>query len=162
MEDGKAEEMRAKRWLPAASLLTSPAMPSIFTKIIKREIPSQFVFEDDLFVSILDIAPTNPGHVLLIPRQEAQFLGQLSGRTLERLGSTLVRLIAAVKTATGCPAVNVLVNDGPEANQAIPHAHIHLIPRFAGDGKFTHPSGTPYQGNEMAAIAEKLRTAWNG
>ncbi len=137
-------------------------MPSLFTKIIKREVPAQIVFEDDTFIAILDITPANPGHTLLIPKHEAQFLGQLPPTTLERLGPTLARLIAAVKKGTDCPAVNVLINDGPEANQAIPHAHIHVIPRFAGDGKVVHPKGTAYQNGQPAAMCDKLRAAWNG
>jgi histidine triad (HIT) family protein len=137
-------------------------MPSLFTKIINREIPAQFVFEDDTFVAILDISPANQGHTLLIPRHEAQFIAQLPPKVQEKIGPTLAKLITAVKNGVGCPAVNVLVNDGPESNQAIPHAHIHVIPRFAGDGKVIHPKGAPYQGDEMAAMATKLRAAWNG
>jgi len=136
-------------------------MPSLFTKIINREIPAQFVFEDDTFVAILDVSPANHGHTLLIPRHETQFIAQLPETALKSLGPTLAKLINAVKKVAGCPAVNVLVNDGPEANQAIPHAHIHVIPRFAGDGKMLHPKGSPYQGDAMAAMAAKLRAAWN-
>jgi histidine triad (HIT) family protein len=134
-------------------------MPSLFTRIIAGEVPAQQVFADPRFVAIMDIGPANPGHCLLIPRHEAQYLGQLPAETLAAFGSSLTRLIAAVKAATGCPAVNVLVNDGPEANQAIPHAHVHVIPRWPADGKLVHPKGTPYQGDEMAALAERLRRA---
>jgi histidine triad (HIT) family protein len=137
-------------------------MPSLFTKIIAGQIPAQFVFTDPDFVSFLDISPANPGHVLLVPRHEAPFLSQLPQSVLAKLGPTLAKLISAVKTATGAPAVNILVNDGPEANQAIPHCHFHVIPRYAGDGTVVHPKGTPYAGDAMQTMAEKLRKAWGG
>lgn len=134
-------------------------MPSLFTRIMQGSVPAQVVFSDDRFIALLDIAPANPGHCLLVPRHEAPYLADLPADTLAALGSALARLIRAVKAATGAPAVNVLINDGPEANQAIPHAHVHVIPRFAGDGAFVHPRGTPYTGDAMAAMAAKLRQA---
>jgi histidine triad (HIT) family protein len=136
-------------------------MPSLFTRIIAGEIPGQFVFTDPVWVALLDIAPANPGHVLLIPRAEGQFLGDLPPAVLATLGGRLARLIAAVKRATGCPAVNVIVNDGPAAGQAVPHAHIHVIPRFPGDGKLAHPHGTRYTEGEMERWAVELRKAWD-
>jgi histidine triad (HIT) family protein len=135
-------------------------MASIFTRIINGEIPGRFVFKDDLWVALLDIAPAKPGHVLLIPRQEAQYLSQLAPQTLAALGDRLARIISTVKLVTGAPAVNVLVNDGPEANQAVPHAHIHIIPRSAGDGTLVHPHGTAYAQGELEQWAEKLMKAW--
>jgi histidine triad (HIT) family protein len=135
-------------------------MASIFTRIINGEIPGRFVFKDELWVAILDIAPANPGHVLLIPREEKQYLSQLAPTTLAGLGDRLQRLISSVKAATGAPAVNVLINDGPEANQAVPHAHIHIIPRFAQDKKLTHPKGMPYAEGEIELMANALVKAW--
>jgi histidine triad (HIT) family protein len=147
--------------LPCLSThLSSAAMPSLFSKIIAGQIPAQFVFKDDTFVCFLDIAPANPGHVLLVPRHESQYLSSLPSDVLARLGPMLAKLITVVKQATGCPAVNVLVNDGPEANQGVPHCHLHVIPRYAGDGKLSHPHGTPYQGEEMQQMATKLKNLW--
>ena len=134
-------------------------MTSLFTRIIRGELPAEIVFRDDRFVAFLDISPANPGHCLLVPIAEEQYLAQLPAETLSAIGAALKRLIEAVKIATRCPAVNVLINDGPEANQAVPHAHIHVIPRFGGDGKLVHPKGLPYAGAEMKRIADKLRAA---
>ncbi len=135
-------------------------MPSLFTKLIAGEIPAQFVFQEPLFVAFLDISPANPGHVLLVPRAERQFLSDLPAETLAALGPSLARLIACVKQATGAPAVNVLLNDGPEANQAVPHAHLHVIPRHAGDHTLVHPKGAAYPGDDLTRMAAKLRAAW--
>lgn len=135
-------------------------MASIFSRIIVGEIPGEFVFTDDLWVALLDIAPAAPGHVLLVPRAEVPFLAQLPAPMLASLGDRLARLTTLVKQISGCPAVNVLVNDGPEAGQAVPHAHVHVIPRFADDGKHFHPQGGKYGDGEMKLWAQRLRTAW--
>jgi histidine triad (HIT) family protein len=134
-------------------------MPTLFTRIIAGDIPSQFVFTDERFVAFMDINPANPGHCLLVPRHEAQYLVDLPVDVATAIGPALQRLIRAVKTATGCPAVNILVNDGPAANQAVPHAHLHVIPRWPGDGKLLHPKGAPYTDDAMAVLAAKLRQA---
>lgn len=134
-------------------------MPSIFSRIIAGGIPGEFILQDDTWVALMDIAPAAPGHVLLIPRAECQYLAELPAATLAALGDRLARLTAAVKAATGAPAVNVLVNDGPEAGQAVPHAHLHIIPRFAGDGVHAHPKGGKYAEGQMQAMAAKLRSA---
>lgn len=135
-------------------------MPSIFSKIIAGQIPGQFVFRDELWVAILDIRPVAPGHALLIPLAEAQHLAELPAPTLAALGDRLARLTAAVRAATGAPAVNVVVNDGPAAGQEVPHAHVHVIPRFADDGKRLAWTATPYADGELAAWAAKVRAAW--
>ncbi len=137
-----------------------PAMPSIFTRIINGEIPGRFVFRDELWVALLDVSPASPGHVLLIPRHEGQYVADLPAAALATLGDRLARLTTAVKSATGCPAVNVLLNDGPAANQAVPHAHWHVIPRFPGDGRLVHPKGTPYGEGELERWADALARAW--
>lgn len=135
-------------------------MPSIFAKIIAGQIPGQFVFRDELWVALLDIRPVSPGHVLLIPLHEAQHLAELPAPTLAALGDRLARLTAAVKTASGAPAVNVVVNDGPAAGQEVPHAHLHVFPRFPDDGKRLSWPAAPYADGELARWAERLRTAW--
>ncbi len=135
-------------------------MPSIFSKILAGQIPGQFVFRDELWAALLDIRPVAPGHVLLIPLHEAQHLSELPPATLAALGDRLARLTATVKAASGGPAVNVVVNDGPAAGQEVPHAHLHIWPRFPDDGKgFAWPH-TTYADGELAAWAAKLRSAW--
>ena len=136
-------------------------MPSLFTHIIAGEIPAQFVFQDAQWVAFLDISPAAPGHALLVPRAEVGHLGELPAGLQADFGPYLARLIAAVKRASGAPAANVLINDGPAAGQAIPHVHAHVIPRFAGDGRVTHPKGAPYaDAAEALAWGERLRAAW--
>lgn len=135
-------------------------MPSIFGKIIAGQIPGQFVFQDPLWVALLDIRPVAPGHCLLVPRHEAQHLAELPAETLAALGDRLARLTAAVKAASGAPAVNVVVNDGPAAGQEVPHAHLHVWPRFPDDGKRLSWPASPYAEGELARWAERLRSTW--
>jgi histidine triad (HIT) family protein len=135
-------------------------MASIFTRIIAGEIPGQFVFKDPLWVALLDIAPANPGHLLLVPRAESALLAELPAATLDALGGYLARALVAVRRATRAPAVNVVVNDGPAAGQLVPHAHLHIIPRFPGDGKFTHAVGGSYDAGELQHWGDALRQAW--
>lgn len=135
-------------------------MPSIFTRIIAGEIPGAFVFQDDAWVALLDIRPVNPGHCLLIPRHEAAYLADLPPAVLASLGGHVARLTRTVKSATGAPAVNVVVNDGPEAGQEVPHCHLHVIPRHAGDGKRLAWPAAPYPPGALEAMAVALRAAW--
>jgi len=135
-------------------------MPSIFSKILAGQIPGQFVFRDQLWAALLDIRPVSPGHALLIPLHEAQFLAELPAPTLAAMGDRLARLTAAVKAASGAPAVNVVVNDGPAAGQEVPHAHLHVFARFPDDGKRLSWPATPYADGEFAAWAAKVRAAW--
>jgi histidine triad (HIT) family protein len=135
-------------------------MPSLFSRIIVGELPAQLVFKDPLWVAFLDIKPTSPGHVLLVPTAETQFVADLPAEHLAALGGYLGRTVAAVKRAVGCEAANVVLNDGPAAGQIIPHAHFHVIPRTAGDRRAPFQVHYEYAEGELAAWGAKLRAAW--
>lgn len=135
-------------------------MPSVFTRIRSGAIPGEFIFRDELWFALLDIRPVAAGHSLLIPVHEGQHLADLPPATLAALGDRLARLTAAVKAASGAPAVNVVVNDGPAAGQEVPHAHLHVWPRFPDDGKRLAWPATPYADGVLAQWADKLRAAW--
>lgn len=104
-------------------------MPSIFTRIIRHEIPAHFVLEEPHVVAFLDIAPLSRGHVLVVPVEEKEFLHQLSPASAEALGRALQRVACAVVEATQTPDYNILQNNGAAAHQAVPHVHFHVIPR---------------------------------
>lgn len=103
---------------------------TIFSKIIRKEIPAQRVFEDDRCIAILDIGPLSEGHTLLIPKEPAESLETLSDDSAAALGRVLPRITRALMKVTGAPACNVLLNNGSEAGQLVPHVHFHIIPRF--------------------------------
>jgi len=135
-------------------------MPSIFTRILAGQVSGQFVFRDDLWAALLDIRPVSPGHALLIPLYETQYLSDLPAPTLAALGDRLARLVRAVKTASNADAVNVVINDGPAAGQEVPHAHLHAFARFPEDGKRMAWPATPYAGGDLNIWADRLRAAW--
>jgi histidine triad (HIT) family protein len=102
---------------------------TIFSKILSGEIPCHKVYEDDLVLAFLDIAPLSRGHVLVIPKEPAETLDELSDESAAAIGRVLPRLCRAVKEVTGAQAYNVLENNGPLAHQAVFHVHFHIIPK---------------------------------
>jgi len=107
---------------------------TIFTKIIRGEIPCQKVYEDEHVLAFLDIMPLSEGHILVIPKEEAATLDALSDDAAAAIGRVLPRLCRAVKAATGAADYNVLQNNGAAAHQAVFHVHFHIIPRKGGAG----------------------------
>jgi histidine triad (HIT) family protein len=133
-------------------------MASIFTRIIRGEIPCHRVHEDAHVLAFLDIAPLAPGHVLLVPRQEVEFLHQLDDAHAAALGAALPRVARAMLAATGATAYNLLQNNGALAHQAVPHVHMHLIPRFEdGRGLGIGWRAGSLDHDEAAALAARMR-----
>jgi histidine triad (HIT) family protein len=107
---------------------------TIFSKIIRGEIPCHRVYEDDLVLAFLDINPLCEGHVLVIPKEPAATVDQLSDDSSAAIGRVLPRLSRAVIDATGVKEFNILQNNGAGAHQAVFHVHFHIIPKHP-DGK---------------------------
>jgi histidine triad (HIT) family protein len=134
---------------------------TIFAKIIRGEIPSYKVYEDDHVFAFLDVGPLSQGHTLVVPKEPAVTLDKLSDEAAAAIGRVLPRLCRAVMQATGATAYNILQNNGPAAHQAVFHVHFHIIPRFE-----TRPDGgglgiswrpqklEPEQGRQLA---ERMR-----
>jgi histidine triad (HIT) family protein len=104
---------------------------TIFTKIIAGEIPCFRVYEDAHVLAFLDINPLSKGHTLVIPKEPAVTLDQLSDDSAAAIGRALPRISRAVLQATGALAFNVLQNNGASAHQAVMHVHFHIIPKYA-------------------------------
>jgi histidine triad (HIT) family protein len=102
---------------------------SIFSKIIRHEIPAHRVYEDEHCIAILDIAPLSLGHTLVIPKEPAETLDQLSDSAAAGVGKALPRICRAILKVTGATAYNVLQNNGQASGQTVPHVHFHIIPR---------------------------------
>ncbi len=103
---------------------------SVFSRIIRGEIPAQRVYEDEHVIAIMDIAPLSEGHLLVIPKEPAETMDTLSDRAAEALGRVLPRICRAVKQVTGATALNLVQNNGEAAGQTVMHVHIHVIPCF--------------------------------
>ena len=131
---------------------------TIFTKILAGEIPCHRVYEDDKVLAFLDINPLSRGHVLVIPKEPAETLDQLSEDSAAAIGRVLPRLSRAVMAATGARHYNVLQNNGAPAHQAVFHVHFHIIPKLDDSGlEIEWNAGKLLDGADLAkAIAAKL------
>jgi histidine triad (HIT) family protein len=107
---------------------------TIFSKIIRGELPCHKVYEDEWVLAFLDIGPLCEGHTLVIPKQAVATLDQLSDDAAAAIGRVLPRLSRALMQATGATDFNILQNNGAAAHQAVAHVHFHIIPKYA-DGK---------------------------
>jgi histidine triad (HIT) family protein len=114
---------------------------TIFSKIIRGEIPSHKVYEDSHVFAFLDIGPLSKGHTLVIPKEAVAQLDQLSDESAAAIGRVLPRLCRAVMKTTGATAYNVLQNNGSAAHQAVFHVHFHIIPRFESIAEGTPGGG---------------------
>ena len=128
---------------------------TIFTRIIRGDIPSHRVYEDEKVFAFLDIAPLSPGHTLVVPKEPAATLDALSEDSAAALGRVLPRIARAVMAVTGTRDYNVLQNNGASAHQAVAHVHFHVIPKL-GNGRglgIDWPSGRleAEDGKRMAA-----------
>jgi diadenosine tetraphosphate (Ap4A) HIT family hydrolase len=136
---------------------------NIFAKILRGEIPSHKLYEDDRCLAILDIFPVNLGHLLVIPKAEAVLATELEPGLAAHLFTVGVRLSKALRRAAPrCEGVNFWISDGAPAGQEVPHVHLHVIPRFNGDG-FGWRSGPnnrqPQEPAVLKSLAEALKTA---
>ncbi|MCA8925459.1 MAG: HIT family protein [Planctomycetes bacterium] len=104
---------------------------TIFKKIIDGDIPCHRLYEDAHVLAFLDVNPISRGHTLVIPKEEAATLDQLSDEASAAIGRVLPRIARAVLAASGAKAYNVLQNNGPSAHQAVFHVHFHVIPKHA-------------------------------
>lgn len=127
-----------------------------FCKIIAGEIPSKKIYDDDVCFAILDIAPANPGHVLIMPRTHYQIMPQVPDEEISRMMQVAKAISINMFEALGVQGTNVLVQNGPAADQRAPHFIIHVIPRKENDGM--NFGWNPKQANEaeLEDIAIKL------
>lgn len=102
---------------------------TVFSKILRGEIPSHRVYEDEHVLAFLDVNPLSRGHTLVIPKEPAETLDQLSDEAAAAIGRVLPRIARAVLAATGAKYFNILQNNGALAHQAVMHVHFHVIPK---------------------------------
>ncbi|MBB4865519.1 diadenosine tetraphosphate (Ap4A) HIT family hydrolase [Pseudomonas nitritireducens] len=109
-------------------------MDCVFCAIAAGRVPARTLYEDDHFIVLLDIYPLRPAHLLLVAREHAEFLHQLSEAAQQDLIPLAERMERVLRRAGyGRVGINLLVNDGPAANQHVAHFHLHLIPRELND-----------------------------
>ncbi|MDX2148311.1 MAG: HIT family protein [Planctomycetota bacterium] len=128
---------------------------TIFSKIIRGEIPAHKVYDDARVLAFLDIFPLSRGHTLVIPKEAAATLDALSEESAAAVGRVLPRICRAVMKATGAEAYNILQNNGSLAHQAVFHVHFHVIPRYDA----ASPASKDGAGLGIAWHAGKLEAA---
>ena len=131
-------------------------MSTIFTKIISGEIPSHKISENEEFLAFLDIRPINPGHTLVIPKKETDYIFDMEDEALGKLMIYAKKVARAIKKAVPCERVGVMV-----AGLEVRHVHIHLVPIF-GVGDLNFAKAKPASPEELKAVAEKIRSALSG
>lgn len=106
----------------------------IFCNILNGELPASVVYQDQFAMALMDLYPMRPGHVLVIPREHAVFVQDLSSGVLGHVMAVGEAVIRSQKAAgIPCQGNNLFINDGPAANQHVPHVHLHVLPRKGGD-----------------------------
>jgi histidine triad (HIT) family protein len=127
-------------------------MPSVFTRIINREIPGHIVAEDENYIAILDIMPLVMGHVLVIPKKEVDYIFDLEDNILAGLHVFSKKIAGALKKVVPCRRIGVAV-----VGLEVPHVHVHLVPMNTMDDiNFTRPKLQPTQ-EALTEVAEKIR-----
>ncbi|MES2006617.1 MAG: HIT family protein [Patescibacteria group bacterium] len=130
---------------------------TVFSKIIRHEIPADIVYEDNDVVAFLDIRPNQPGHTLVVPKTYARNIFDINEKEWASLTETVRKVAAAVKEAMHADGINISMNNEPAAGQIVFHAHVHIIPRFEKDSGYS--GGHTYKPGEATNIANKIRAA---
>jgi histidine triad (HIT) family protein len=129
---------------------------NLFAKILKGEIPSHKVFEDDTVFVMMDIFPQSRGHTLLIPKAASRNILDADGAMLAKVAPYLPRFARAVKNATGADGLRLAQFNEAPAGQTVFHLHFHLIPVYEGQEPGRHASGGRADDAELAALAKAI------
>ena len=128
----------------------------IFCKIRDGQIPSSKVYEDNHTFAFMDLNPVNKGHVLVVPKAHSENILDAKEEDLSRVLVSAKQVGKAIIKATKADGLNASINNNKAAGQVVFHLHMHLIPRFAGDG-LTHWPHKNYDQGEMDDWAKEIR-----
>jgi len=108
--------------------------PSVFTRIVRGELPAARVYEDEHTIAFMDAGQVNPGHVIVATRRQVETIVDLDDELAGALFRTAVRVARAVDAAFRPAGITVLQANRPAGWQTVPHVHLHVLPRHRGDG----------------------------
>lgn len=131
---------------------------NIFAKILRNEIPNITIYEDRSTLAFLDIMPQSPGHTLVIPKEPAETLLDLSNEGAADLIQKVKLVASAVKKGMGAEGISIFQLNGGAAGQTVPHIHFHVLPGSILSAR-RHASVNA-QPDELKAIAEKIKAAF--
>jgi histidine triad (HIT) family protein len=138
----------------------------VFCQIVEGAAPASVVYSDSSVLAFMDIQPIVPGHLLVIPKRHAQLMGELQsgeGAACWVIAEMMARAIRG--SGLRVEGVNVFVADGEAAFQDVPHFHVHVIPRYAGDGfslSFPPSYGEPVERTALDDAAARIRSGLGG
>ena len=133
----------------------------IFCKIVAGEAPAALVHEDEVTVAFMDINPVTPGHLLVVPKEHHEYLATVPGAVVSHTMLIAQWLAAALRASpVRTEGINLFYADGAAAGQEVPHSHLHVVPRWQGDGfrvKATY--GIPPDRDDLEEIAAGIRAS---
>lgn len=134
----------------------------VFCQIVKGEAEASFVHQDDTIVAFMDIQPITQGHMLVVPRQHFVRMHEVPDQVAMRAFRIARMLALSSQSVLGAGGANLIVMDGEVAFQDVPHFHVHVVPRYTGDGfGLTFPSTytSPPSRAQLSAIATAIHGA---
>jgi histidine triad (HIT) family protein len=131
--------------------------PSVFTRIIRGELPAAKVYEDEHTIAFMDAGQVNPGHVLVATKRQVETILELDDELAGALFRTVTRVARAVDAAFRPEGITVLQANRPAGGQTVPHLHVHVVPRHANDGiVLTWPRKEPPL-EQLRELAARIR-----
>lgn len=134
----------------------------IFCRIIADQVEASIVYRDEIVTAFMDAHPINPGHLLVVPNRHASNLGEVDDEVSAHIFVVGRRLALALRrSGLRCSGVNLFVADGAAAGQTVFHSHLHVVPRYTGDGfGFHFPPGYSKGASraDLDAVAAKVRS----
>lgn len=128
----------------------------IFCKIAAGEIPSKTLYEDEKFRVILDLGPATKGHALILPKRHAANLFDLPEETASEVMVLAKRMANTLREKLMCDGLNLVQNNGETAGQTVNHFHLHMIPRYEGDGQKIGWVPNKVTQEELEAIRQEI------
>ncbi len=135
-------------------------MNCLFCKIVNGEIPCTKIYETDQVLAFMDINPMSDGHALVIPKNHGGTILELPESDFLAVMSTVRKVAKIIHEVMNPDGINILQLNGEAANQVVPHLHVHIVPRWFGDG-LTVSKWTPVPGDmeRISQFAEKIKNA---
>ncbi|HBP25670.1 MAG TPA: HIT family protein [Acholeplasmatales bacterium] len=129
----------------------------IFCKIVKDEIPSYKIYEDEEFLAFLDISQASVGHALVVTKKHYDNVLEMEEAAAGRLFALTVRLAKQIKKNLDVSGMNILNNCGESAGQSVMHAHVHIIPRYENDSVTFRFTKNQLSDSELQTLAERIK-----
>ena len=127
----------------------------LFCKIVKGELPSSKIYEDEYTLAFLDLFPVNKGHSLVISKEHYKNIFDVPEESLSKISSVMKNVADAVKNGVNADGISIAQSNGKDAGQVISHIHFHVMPRFKNDGLKLWPQGK-YEEGEMDKFKEDI------